>query len=116
MQVYIAECRQPKRAEEEKIMSGNRVYAGLCLTCQNAPGCTFPRDPAKPVWQCEEFVGEEKAPERRSVEGYGPSRTGMTEAEKETGCWIGLCKNCANRETCTFPKPEGGVWRCEEFC
>jgi hypothetical protein len=61
-------------------MSGNRVFAGLCLTCQNASECTFPRDPKKPVWQCEEFVGDEKAPERVSEEGYIPSRTGMIEA------------------------------------
>jgi len=96
-------------------MSGNRVIAGLCLTCQNAPECTFPRDAARPVWQCEEFMGEGRAPERVSVEGYGPSRTGMIEAEKDLGSWIGLCKNCANRETCRYPKPDGGIWRCEEY-
>jgi hypothetical protein len=27
----------------------------------------------------------------------------------------GLCINCDVRETCTFPKPEGGVWFCEEY-
>ena len=27
----------------------------------------------------------------------------------------GLCKNCKKRKTCTLPKPEGGVWRCEEY-
>jgi len=34
------------------------------------------------------------------------------EVEKELR---GLCVNCANRETCLFPKSEGGVWHCEEF-
>jgi hypothetical protein len=29
--------------------------------------------------------------------------------------FLGLCSNCDNRETCTYPKPEGGVWRCEEY-
>lgn len=115
LEFYIPECRPPKRAKEEKIMSENRVYTGLCLTCQNAAECTFPRDAARPVWQCEEFMGEGKAPERVSVEGYGPSRTGMIEAEKDLGSWIGLCKNCANRETCRYPKPDGGIWRCEEY-
>jgi len=28
---------------------------------------------------------------------------------------LGLCKNCEKRKTCTIPKPEGGVWRCEEY-
>jgi hypothetical protein len=27
----------------------------------------------------------------------------------------GLCVNCDNRHTCTFPKPEEGVWHCEEY-
>jgi hypothetical protein len=27
----------------------------------------------------------------------------------------GLCMNCANRDTCLYPKPEGGVWHCEEY-
>jgi hypothetical protein len=27
----------------------------------------------------------------------------------------GLCLNCDVRNTCTFPKPEGGVWFCEEY-
>lgn len=27
----------------------------------------------------------------------------------------GLCVNCDVRETCTFSKPEGGVWYCEEY-
>jgi DNA-binding NtrC family response regulator len=29
--------------------------------------------------------------------------------------FLGLCSNCDNRETCAYPKPEGGVWRCEEY-
>ncbi|HTS66225.1 MAG TPA: hypothetical protein VMS37_25420 [Verrucomicrobiae bacterium] len=29
--------------------------------------------------------------------------------------FLGLCSNCDNRETCVYPKPEGGVWRCEEY-
>ncbi len=27
----------------------------------------------------------------------------------------GICTNCAQRETCTFPRKPGGVWRCEEY-
>ncbi|MCK4326310.1 hypothetical protein KAW55_06095 [bacterium] len=30
---------------------------GLCSTCVNDKGCTFPR--RFPVWQCEEFTGFE---------------------------------------------------------
>jgi (2Fe-2S) ferredoxin/predicted RNA-binding Zn-ribbon protein involved in translation (DUF1610 family) len=31
------------------------------------------------------------------------------------GKYRGLCLNCAKREFCTFPKPEGGVWHCDEY-
>ncbi|MCK4679076.1 MAG: NAD(P)H-dependent oxidoreductase subunit E [Bacteroidales bacterium] len=27
----------------------------------------------------------------------------------------GICVNCENRHTCSFIKPEGGVWYCEEY-
>jgi hypothetical protein len=26
-----------------------------------------------------------------------------------------LCRSCKKRETCILPKPEGGVWRCQEY-
>jgi hypothetical protein len=37
---------------------------------------------------------------------------GSEEAETELR---GLCINCANRKRCLYPKPEGGVWHCEEY-
>lgn len=27
----------------------------------------------------------------------------------------GLCRNCARLTDCTYPKPEGGVWHCDEY-
>jgi len=27
----------------------------------------------------------------------------------------GLCINCDHRFTCTLPRPESGVWYCEEY-
>jgi hypothetical protein len=27
----------------------------------------------------------------------------------------GLCINCEHRFTCTLPRPETGVWYCEEY-
>ncbi len=96
-------------------MSGNGILRGLCLTCRNASDCAFPRETARPVWQCEEFAGDGKVPEKISMEGIIPSRTGWVEVEATPGAGMGLCKNCANRQDCRYPKPEGGVWRCEEY-
>jgi hypothetical protein len=27
----------------------------------------------------------------------------------------GLCRNCARLSDCTYPRPESGVWHCEEY-
>jgi hypothetical protein len=32
-----------------------------------------------------------------------------------TGELPGLCRNCARLDDCTYPKPEGGVWHCNEY-
>lgn len=35
--------------------------------------------------------------------------------EKDTRLFKGLCMNCAHRDTCLLPRPESGVWHCEEY-
>lgn len=35
--------------------------------------------------------------------------------EKNPGNPLGLCANCKKRKACKLPKPEGGVWRCDEY-
>ena len=41
-----------------------------------------------------------------------PSKPGEKgEAER----FKGLCMNCDNRFDCLLPRPEGGVWHCEEY-
>ncbi len=96
-------------------MSGTAEYYGLCSTCNNASSCTFPRDPNKPVVHCEEFDIGEPSP----VKTAGKDRSSPTQSYapkgKDVTEFMGLCSNCENRETCTFPKPEGGVWHCEEY-
>ncbi|HSR10328.1 MAG TPA: hypothetical protein VLS90_02710 [Thermodesulfobacteriota bacterium] len=86
---------------------------GICDSCRNAEECTFPRDAAKPVNQCEEFSGMECGLERHSCEGALP-RTGLVPQE-DSSAWFGLCRNCDNRNACTFPRHEGGVWHCDEY-
>lgn len=43
-------------------------------------------------------------------------------ADKSCGDWApssgvlrGLCVNCDHRYYCTYPKPPGGVWSCDEY-
>ena len=89
---------------------------GLCRDCVAADTCTFPRDPSRPVWSCEEFEGLELNPSRgaaaRALASSIP--TGVEELAAVTEL-KGLCRECARRPTCRYPKPAGGVWHCDEL-
>ncbi len=101
------EYRRPRRVR----------YRGLCMTCFKAPTCTFPRDPERPVLQCDEFEGYPESSKGAVTLDHvseSPSKV-VKEAGDEQGKYKGLCKICEKRETCTFPKPETGVWHCEEY-
>jgi hypothetical protein len=96
-------------------MKENIRYFGLCMNCRNASSCTFPRDPAKPAFYCEEFEIE------TTVSIIPPEKERLFETdsaaakEKDSTRFAGLCSDCEERQTCTFPKSEGGVWHCEEY-
>lgn len=81
----------------------------LCFNCKNAPDCTYQKDPNKPLLYCEEFEIEE-LPDRKIPQT--PADLGQ---EKDVLEFKGLCSDCDNRKTCGFPKPEGGIWHCEEY-
>ncbi|NIM99440.1 MAG: hypothetical protein GTO24_15630 [candidate division Zixibacteria bacterium] len=89
-----------------------REYWGLCSTCKEAPTCTYRKDLWQPVWQCDEFECESI-----QVRTFPPidSPFKSNAAYEGSDKYKGLCLNCENRETCTYPKPEGGVWHCDEY-
>ncbi len=91
-------------------MNQSEPKSGLCLTCENAPTCTFPGG-GRPLLECEEFKGGERPGPVKSCEGGASVKA----QEKNSGQWLGLCCDCGERGSCTFPKPEGGVWCCEEY-
>jgi hypothetical protein len=93
----------------------NMKYRGLCSTCKNAPGCTFPRDSQKPVLNCEEFEVDTCPSVETTREEKSASSAPVDVEDEDSNKFIGLCSNCDNRRTCVFPKPEGGVWHCEEY-
>jgi len=43
------------------------------------------------------------------------SRVSSSAEEKNSDNYKGLCRNCKKQKTCKLPKPEGGVWRCEDY-
>ncbi|MBW1808702.1 MAG: hypothetical protein JRJ87_10960 [Deltaproteobacteria bacterium] len=93
-------------------------YEGICATCKNAVHCVFLKNAECPVIQCEEF--ECFPPVTRKIVAADSSKhlgaCSVTPLQEvDTTKYKGLCVNCKNRAECTFPKPEGGVWRCEEY-
>jgi hypothetical protein len=90
-------------------------YDGLCSTCLNASGCLFLRDPKKPIVCCEEFLGSQPAPRSSASKPKPPAPRSPGARGSGSTNLIGLCRNCESRRTCAFPRPEGGVWHCEEY-
>ena len=101
------------------ISNGVKNYLGLCSCCSCAPACTYPRNSGRPVLQCEEFDGI-SPPQNKMMKLFGkPSvncLSGLMHDTQSPGILRGLCAYCDALNTCTYPKPEGGVWHCEEYC
>lgn len=92
------------------------VGAGLCRTCVKVTECTFPRDPARPVRSCDEFDGVD-APRFDHLPSVVASSIFPLKCAPDSGTTElkGLCVQCVRRYTCTYPKPAGGVWHCDEL-
>ena len=86
----------------------------LCSTCDLDPGCTFVRDKDKrpPNLYCEEFTCNNSRPTKKVVRDIPPIRARKKDNPNN---FCGLCSDCENSNACVFPKPEGGIWHCEEY-
>lgn len=92
-------------------MSENVEQNTMCSTCRHKPYCTNAKNAGGPILFCEEFELEDSgAPESRDKVG----RLYYYEKQEPNGL-MGLCSDCNKWRSCTFPKPEGGIWRCEEY-
>jgi len=120
----LARRHDNEQDRDETALSPTTKYLGLCSTCKNASTCTYPRDPNRPISSCCEEEGYEECEgsvsiallRAGSIFPHPPESTARSPAtERDSRAEKGLCSNCAKRETCTFPRPDGGVWRCEEY-
>jgi len=89
-------------------MTASQADAGLCATCAHVGTCSLTGCKEAGVFQCSEYEPGEGNPVRSDNPGPWAANPGRERL-------LGLCMDCAGRETCTFPKPEGGVWHCEEY-
>ena len=86
-------------------------YPGLCASCKNADNCEYLKIAQKPVLQCAEFQGFGSRPMKEVPENKSKKNDEADESSK----FMGLCRTCEIRKTCKYPKPEGGVWHCDEY-
>lgn len=97
---------------------GAGKYRGICTICKNAITCVFTRDPNRPLLHCDEHELADPLPDttrEEMISSYADILEQICGTAKRSEPPMGLCKLCENREDCTFPKPEGGVWHCEEY-
>lgn len=90
-------------------------YKGLCSTCKFSSSCMFRKDHLDSVHFCEEY--EQADPSQKyGAAGFIPANpTANSFTNQSPRQIMGLCSNCKNRSNCSFPKPESGVWHCEEY-
>lgn len=84
---------------------------GICSTCEHVSTCMLRRKNKKPVFFCEEFqpAGNLWPSSRRDETTYGG------EAGRSGSSYLGLCRTCRKRSSCTFAKPGGGTWHCTDY-
>lgn len=86
---------------------------GLCSGCNNSSECVYRKRRGFDAIYCETFD---------NLNGSAKySKSILKEAdfsypgEKAIITHLGLCTNCENRDSCQLPKPDAGVWHCEEY-
>ena len=95
-----------------------KIYPGLCSCCSLAPTCTYPRVSGRSILQCDEFDGITRPPEQVVKMKEKPPANRFSETVSDVqgrSNSTGLCAYCDGLKNCTYPKPEGGVWHCEEY-
>jgi len=90
-------------------MLNTTAGAGVCPACRFDADCIYASAARRVILQCEQF--ELAMPTVR----HASPDTRTAAAEHRKGKLAGLCSNCEFADTCIYPKPEGGVWRCEEY-
>ena len=113
-----AAVRKPKNTKMEDPFEVKQEASGLCSCCNSFKTCTYAKDPQRPILQCEEFDGIVPPSLKMVPQGkITPEGSGKTSdlGMSDLNSYRGLCSLCEDRATCTYPKPEGGVWHCEEY-
>lgn len=109
--------RSRATSKAKKKTPGIVEYNDLCSTCNYGPDCARRKHHNQPVLYCEEFDDYQRS-HRKPAKGFGEYEPKeMTELSKLSSArTMGLCAFCDNRDFCTIPVKEEGIWHCEEYC
>jgi hypothetical protein len=109
--------RTAQRSAEQRGCIEGKTDRSLCCTCVHAPTCTYRQRSEGPVFFCEEFEVETREPAAPATvdDRQSAQAVAVQHAQEPASNYLGLCSNCEHRDTCRLPKPEGGVWHCEEY-
>ena len=90
---------------------------GICSVCKHEADCIYPRSTGQIVLNCGQFEPcPPIAPPPRDRARVELERLWEKSASEESETkFKGLCCSCEDRHVCIYPKPIGGVWRCEEY-
>jgi hypothetical protein len=86
-------------------MSGKLAIQGICIACKTGPTCVNAK--AHVIWDCEQFEPLENMV-KAALKKFVSER-------HHSDKYKGQCYYCEVQKTCTYPKPEGGAWECEEY-
>lgn len=107
----MADAKQSVVAKKATCVQPKKQDKNLCVNCKFRDSCHFVKNSSEPILFCEEFELE-KQTELKLVQHNENSQADINSSSEE---FKGLCRNCEKRDTCTYPKPEGGIWHCEEY-
>jgi len=93
---------------------------GICSNCKFSSECRSKKTYLGGVHSCEEYELAESTQkiDKTTFVAEAPKLNTLhaNTVEKDPPRPIkGLCSNCAHRESCGLPRPESGVWYCEEY-
>lgn len=93
-------------------MLDTKAARGVCSACKHDRDCVYQATSFGVILQCEEFEPgfPAQAPRRSSAQPRALFSNAM-----DTDGYAGLCPSCENRLSCTYTRPEGGVWHCDEY-
>lgn len=108
---YGATQQVEEASAAERQQVEDLINASLCANCRHQSDCGFLPKACTPILECELYeCGLSERPRLIVVK-----KACAAAAAEEAEAPLGLCTNCENLQGCNLPKPQGGVWMCEEY-